>query len=121
MLPPYHGSFPSEQELLTKPLAGDTSLTEAVDTLVKRTKHYIESDGEVSVAKKKAGNSLTSAKKAVAGIERAHKELQLNLKNLKNALGGRFTGLGHPFHTTAGGRFSEKGHVHSSSAKKGRS
>ena len=48
------------------------------------------------------------AKKALAGIEKAHKELQLNIRNLKKALGTKHTQLGGRF-TEKGGRFSEKG------------
>ncbi len=36
--------------------------------------------------KKKSGPA--AARKALAGIEKAHKDLQLNIKNLKTALGG---------------------------------
>ena len=41
--------------------------------------------------KKKSG--AAAARKALAGIEKAHKDLQLNIKNLKAALGG---GVHHP-------------------------
>ena len=46
------------------------------------------------MAKKKSGGAA-AARKALAGIEKAHKDLQLNIKNLKTALkGGIHTGGG---------------------------
>jgi hypothetical protein len=57
--------------------------------------------------KKKSGGG-NDAKKALAGIDKAHKELQLNIRNLKKALGTKHTQLGGRF-TEKGGRFSEKG------------
>ena len=43
-------------------------------------------------AKKKSGGAAAT-RKALAGIEKAHKDLQLNIKNLKASLGG---GVHHP-------------------------
>ena len=58
--------------------------------------------------KKKSGGS-SDAKKALAGIEKAHKALQLNIKNLKTALGHiHAAGKGH-VHSASG---RAKGHVH---------
>lgn len=45
-----------------------------------------------------AGSKRRSeAKQALAGVEKAHKSLQLNLKKLKTSLGNNFAGLGHTF------------------------
>jgi hypothetical protein len=60
------------------------------------------------MATKKKSSSGDSAKKALAGIEKAHKELQLNIRNLKKALGTKHTQLGGRF-SGKGGRFTEKG------------
>ena len=43
-------------------------------------------------AKKKSGGAAAT-RKALAGIEKAHKDLQLNIRNLKASLGG---GVHHP-------------------------
>ena len=43
-----------------------------------------------------ASKSRSEAKKALAGVEKAHKSLQLNLKKLKASLGNSF-GMGHSF------------------------
>jgi len=49
-------------------------------------------------AKRTAGSKRQSdAKKALAAMEKAHKDLQLNLKKLKASLGHDFTGKGHVF------------------------
>jgi len=61
------------------------------------------------MATKKKGRSGNRAKEALAGIEKAHKELQLNIRNLKRALGGgRFGDAGGRF-GEAGGKFAETG------------
>jgi hypothetical protein len=61
------------------------------------------------MATKKKGRSGRGAKEALAGIEKAHKELQLNIRDLKRALGGgRFGDTGGKF-SEKGGKFAEKG------------
>jgi hypothetical protein len=65
-------------------------------------------------SKKKSKGGLAPLRKAVAGIERAQRELQLNIKNLKAAMGhihtpGEDEGKGHP-HGAGSGRM--KGHPH---------
>lgn len=48
-------------------------------------------------AKRTSGSKRRSeAKQALAGMEKAHKSLQLNLKKLKASLGNSF-GMGHTF------------------------
>jgi hypothetical protein len=82
-------------------------------------------------AKKKSKSGEASIKKALAGIERAQRELQLNIKNLKTAMGhihkpGGGAGEGH-IHRAGGageghihhaGSGKMKGHVHSPSSGK---
>jgi len=72
--------------------------------------------------KKKSASGLAPLRKALAGIERTQRELQLNIKNLKAAMGhihkpegqghphGAAAGKGHP-HTATSGKV--KGHPHS--------
>ena len=75
-------------------------------------------------AKKKSKSGAGSVQKALAGIERAQRELQLNIKNLKTAMGHSYksggtaaqghsygaSGKGHTFTATR-----TKGHTHTSS------
>lgn len=64
--------------------------------------------------KKKSASGLAPLRKALAGIEKTQRELQLNIKSLKAAMGHIHTpgtGKGH-VHSASG-----KGHVHSASAK----
>lgn len=68
------------------------------------------------MAAKRKGSSAGSkgrgeAKKALAGMEKGHKMLQLNLKKLKAVLGVDFTGLGHTFVSGRGNTFAHKGHT----------
>ena len=57
----------------------------------------------------RAGSKRRSeAKQALAGIEKAHKSLQLNLKKLKTSLGGSFIAGGGSF-TSGGGSFTAGG------------
>ena len=60
------------------------------------------------MATKKKSGGANDSKKALAGIEKAHKDLQLNIRNLKKALGTKHTQMGGKF-TERGGKFSEKG------------
>ena len=60
------------------------------------------------MATKKKSGGVNDSKKALAGIERAHKDLQLNIQNLKKALGTKHTQLGGKF-TERGGKFTERG------------
>lgn len=64
-------------------------------------------------AKKKSTVGGAATRKALAGIERAHKELQLNIKNLKKSLGG---GVHHP----GGGVHKPGGGVHKPGAGQGK-
>jgi len=78
-------------------------------------------------SKKKSAGGLAPLRRALAGIEMAQRELQLNIKNLKTAMGhihkaGGGTGQGHPHgagpgkghpHTATSGK--AKGHPHSES------
>jgi hypothetical protein len=68
-------------------------------------------------AKKKSTGGSAAARKALAGIEKAQKALQLNIKNLRTAMGhphgsGASRAKGHPHHPSAG---KVKGHPHSAS------
>jgi hypothetical protein len=60
------------------------------------------------MATKKKSGGANDSKKALAGIEKAHKDLQLNIRNLKKALGTKHTQMGGKF-TERGGKFAEKG------------
>ena len=60
------------------------------------------------MATKKKNGGANDSKKALAGIEKAHKDLQLNIRNLKKALGTKHTQMGGKF-TERGGKFAEKG------------
>ena len=63
-------------------------------------------------AKKKSKGGASAAKKAIAGIEKAHKDLQLNIRNLKSALGGgRHDPIGG-VHKPTGGVHKPTGGVH---------
>jgi hypothetical protein len=74
-------------------------------------------------SKKKSAGGLAPLRKALAGLERVQRELQLNIKNLKTAMGhihkaGGDAGQGHPHgagkghpHTATSGK--AKGHSHS--------
>jgi hypothetical protein len=82
--------------------------------------------------KKKSTSGDAAARKALAGIEKAHKALQLNIKNLKSALsGGRhhaLTGGIHKpgggstggIHKPGGGRHDPTGGIHKPGAGGGR-
>ena len=48
---------------------------------------------DLKMAAKKKSGGPAATRKALAGIEKAHKDLQLNIKNLKDSLGG---GVHHP-------------------------
>jgi hypothetical protein len=76
-------------------------------------------------SKKKSAGGLAPLRKALAGLERVQRELQLNIKNLKTAMGhihkaggdagqghphGAGPGKGHPHAPTSG---KAKGHPHS--------
>jgi hypothetical protein len=64
-------------------------------------------------AKKKSTGSSAAARKALAGIEKAQKALQLNITNLKAAMGHpHAAGKGHT-HTASG---KAKGHTHTASS-----
>jgi hypothetical protein len=67
-------------------------------------------------SKKKSAGDLAPLRKALSGLERTQRELQLNIKNLKTAMGhihkAGGEAKGHP-HGAASGRM--KGHVHSPS------
>jgi hypothetical protein len=60
------------------------------------------------MATKRKSGGANDSKKALAGIEKAHKDLQLNIRNLKKALGTKHTQMGGRF-TERGGRFTERG------------
>lgn len=65
----------------------------------------------MAAKRKSAGSSgkrRNEAKQALAGIEKAHKSLQLNLKKLKTSLGGSFVAGGGSF-TAGGGSFTSGG------------
>lgn len=65
--------------------------------------------------KKKPGGGMVPVRKALAGIEKAQRELDLNIRNLKAAMGHIHTasgGTGH-IHNASG-----KGHVHSATSGK---
>jgi hypothetical protein len=68
-------------------------------------------------AKKKSTGGSASARKALAGIEKAQKALDLNIKNLKTAMGhihqSGVSGVKGHIHKAAAGK--EKGHIHSAS------
>ncbi|MGH9511315.1 MAG: hypothetical protein ACRD2U_04175 [Terriglobales bacterium] len=68
--------------------------------------------------KKKSKGGAGSVQKALAGIDRAQRELQLNIKNLKAAMGhihkpGGGAGQGH-IHKAGG---AGQGHIHLASGK----
>jgi len=79
-------------------------------------------------SKKKSAGGLAPLRKALAGIERAERELQLNIKNLKTAMGhihkaGGDEGKGHPHGARMRGHVHSpsgmvKGHVHSAKSGK---
>ena len=65
--------------------------------------------------RKRSGNPSAAAKKAFAGIERAKKELELNIKKLRAALahpGDAGAVEGHPH-----GARAAKGHPHGASGR----
>jgi len=68
------------------------------------------------MAKKKSGSGTSKAKKAVAAVERAQRELQLSIKNLKTAMGHVHWGSaaqGHPHGASRQGHpHGAKGHPH---------
>ncbi len=78
--------------------------------------------------KRKSAGGEAPLRRALAGIEKAQRELELNVRNLKAAMGhihkaGGGPGQGH-IHTAGGGAgqghihtASGKGHVHSAKAK----
>lgn len=55
-----------------------------------------------------ASRSRSEVKQALAGMEKGHQMLQLNLKKLRKTLGVSFTSLGHSF-TQGGGSFIQGG------------
>lgn len=64
-------------------------------------------------AKKKSKGGDSATKKALAGIEKAHKDLQLNIQSLKSALGGgRHDAPGGGRHNPGGGVHKPTGGVH---------
>jgi len=74
------------------------------------------------MAKKKSARATNTAKKAVAAVEKAQRELELSIKNLKTAMGhihwGTIAqghthgpGQGHP-HYAKGHPHGAKGHPH---------
>jgi hypothetical protein len=70
-------------------------------------------------SKKKSAGDLAPLRKALSGLERVQRELQLNIKNLKTAMGhihkaGGSEGRGH-VHSASG---MAKGHVHSATSGK---
>jgi hypothetical protein len=71
------------------------------------------------MAKKKSGGA-SAARKALAGIEKAHKDLQLNIKNLKSALAGGVHLPGGGVHKPGGGvhKPGATGGVHRAKAAK---
>ncbi len=69
--------------------------------------------------KRKSAGGEAPLRKALAGIEKAQRELELNVRNLKAAMGhihkaGGGPGQGH-IHTAGGG--SGQGHIHTASGK----
>lgn len=69
--------------------------------------------------KRKPGGVEAPLRKALAGIEKAQRELELNVRNLKAAMGhihkaGGGPGQGH-IHTAGGG--TGQGHIHTASGK----
>ena len=54
-------------------------------------------------AKKKSTGGGAATRKALAGIEKAHKALQLNIKNLKTSLSGGIHFPGGGVHKPGGG------------------
>ena len=90
------------QNSIDKQQAGLQVLPTSATPLFDRRVTIKKRRNQMAKKKKKQSTSVSApARKALAGIEKAHKALQLNIKNLKTA-------MGHP-HTAS----RAKGHPHS--------